>query len=103
MAAIARAGIGVILDEVFLDGGESQARLHESIRDLLVVWIGIRCDPDVAQARELVRGDRNPGMALDQSVRVHQGVHYDFVVDTTTRSPEECADDIVEYVTTHFS
>jgi chloramphenicol 3-O phosphotransferase len=103
VGAIARAGIGVIFDEVFLDGGESQARLAESIRDLRVVWVGVRCEPEVAQAREFERGDRNPGMAQDQSLRVHEGVRYDFVVDTTTRGPEECANDIAEYVTTHSS
>ena len=103
MAAIASAGIGVILDEVFLDGGESQARLAESIRGLTVVWVGVRCEPEVAQARELQRGDRVVGMALDQASRVHEGVRYDFIVDTTTRSPDECAKDVTEYVTTRFS
>ncbi len=102
MAAIATEGIGVILDEVFLDGGESQARLADSIRNLTVVWVGVQCDPEVARDREFQRGDRIHGMAVNQALRVHAGVCYDFVVDTTMRAPDECAKDVTEYVTTHF-
>jgi chloramphenicol 3-O phosphotransferase len=102
IAAIATAGIEVILDEVFLNGGESQARLADSLRKLTIVWVGVRCDPEVAQDRELQRGDRIHGMAVDQALRVHEGVCYDFVVDTTTRAPHECAKDITEYVTSQF-
>jgi chloramphenicol 3-O phosphotransferase len=102
VAAIATAGIGVILDEVFLEGRASQGRLAESMRGLTVVWVGVRCEPKVAGARELERGDRVRGMALHQAVRVHEGVRYDVVVDTTMRRPDECAKDITEYVTTHF-
>lgn len=102
MTAIATAGIGVILDEVFLGGAASQGRLAESFKDLTVVWIGVRCDPEVAEARELRRGDRVHGQARDQAHRVHEGVRYDFVVDTTTRAPDACAADIVEYVITRF-
>ena len=103
IAAIASAGIGVVLDEVFLDGGGSQARLAASTRDLTVVWVGVRCEPAVAEARELQRGDRVQGMARDQARRVHEGVRYDLVVDTTTRSPDDCARDITEFVSTRFS
>jgi chloramphenicol 3-O phosphotransferase len=102
MAGIVTEGIGVILDEVFLDGGESQGQLAESIKDLTVVWIGVRCEPEVAEARELRRGDRVHGQARDQALRVHEGVRYDFVVDTTLKAPNECAADITEYVTAHF-
>jgi chloramphenicol 3-O phosphotransferase len=92
----------VILDDVFLDGGESQGRLAESIQDLTVVWVGVRCEPGVAEARELRRGDRVQGQARDQALRVHEGVRYDLIVDTTVRSPKECATHITEYVTRHF-
>jgi chloramphenicol 3-O phosphotransferase len=102
IAAMATSGIGAILDEVFLDGGDSQARLAESIRNLTVVWVGVQCDSDVAQAREFQRGDRIHGMAVDQALRVHQRVSYDIVVDTTMRGPAECAQDLIDYITTHF-
>lgn len=102
IAAMATAGVGVILDEVLLDGGDSQARLLQSIGGLTVAWIGVRCDPDVAEARERQRGDRVRGMARDQAQRVHQGVSYDYVVDSSHRTPAACAADIVTYVTSQF-
>jgi chloramphenicol 3-O phosphotransferase len=95
LAAIARAGTGVIVDEVFLDGGESQARLQAALRGLAVVWVGVRCHPETAEARELRRPDRTKGMAKDQAERVHEGVSYDIVVDTTDTSSAECATLIV--------
>jgi len=102
MAAIANTGTGVIIDDVFLDGESSQALLAEAIEDLAVVWVGVRCDPDVAEAREIRRGDRIQGLARDQALRVHQGVRYDIIVDTTMSTPDGCAEAIIEYVTTHL-
>jgi chloramphenicol 3-O phosphotransferase len=91
LAAIARAGTGVIVDEVFLDGGVSQAGLQAALRGLAVVWVGVRCHPDTAEARELRRPDRIKGMAKDQAERVHKGVSYDIVVGTTDTSQADCA------------
>src|SRR5581483_11915687 len=53
VAAIARAGTGVIVDEVFLEGGWSQARLAAALDGMAVLWVGVRCEPDVAEGREL--------------------------------------------------
>jgi len=94
LAAIARAGTGVIVDEVFLEGGRSQARLRTALQGLAVLWVGVQCQPEVAEARELRRADRTPGMARDQAQRVHEGVSYDLVVDTTANSPAKCAEAI---------
>jgi chloramphenicol 3-O phosphotransferase len=91
LAAIARAGTSVIVDEVFLDGGNSQARLQAVLRGVRVIWVGVRCDPVIAEARELRRRDRTKGMARDQAERVHYGVSYDIVVDTTDTSTTQCA------------
>ena len=98
LAAIASAGMGIIVDDVFLDSGDSQARLQDALRRLAVIWVGVRCDPDVAEARELHRPDRFRGVARDQAERVHSGVHYDIVVDTTTTSSPDCASKIVERI-----
>jgi chloramphenicol 3-O phosphotransferase len=95
LATIAHAGTGVIVDEVFLDGGVSQARLQKALDGLAVVWIGVRCHPATAEARELQRQDRVKGLARDQAERVHEGVSYDIVVDTTDAAPDECATLIV--------
>jgi chloramphenicol 3-O phosphotransferase len=98
LAAMARAGTGVIVDEVFLEGGRSQARLAEALRGLSVLWVGVKCDAEVAEGRERQRGDRTHGMARDQSERVHADVTYDVVVDTTSTTASECAEAIATKV-----
>jgi chloramphenicol 3-O phosphotransferase len=95
LATIARAGTGVILDEVFLDAGDSQATLQKALRGLDVVWVAVRCDSEIAEARELQRGDRARGLAKYQAERVHAGVTYDIAVDTSDTSPEACAISII--------
>ena len=103
LAAMARAGTGLIIDEVFLGGGESQARLRIALKGLSVVWVGVQCQPAVAAARELQRADRNIGMARHQAERVHRGVEYDVVVDTSETAPDECAAAIVAWLADHDS
>jgi chloramphenicol 3-O phosphotransferase len=95
LAAIARAGTGVIIDEVFLDGGESQARLERCLDGLSVLWVAVDCDVAAATAREAARGDRPIGLVAQQALLVHVGVHYDTRVDTTTSSALDCARAIV--------
>jgi chloramphenicol 3-O phosphotransferase len=91
LAAIGRCGTGLILDEVFLGGAWSQERLAADMAGLAVVWVGVRCDPQVAAARERSRPDRVDGMARRQAVQVHEGVVYDLVVDTAAASAADCA------------
>ena len=99
-AAIGRCGTGLILDEVFLGGRSSQERLSSALAGLPVVWVGIRCDPGVAAAREHDRPDRVTGMARLQAARVHEGVVYDLVVDTTAASAADCAGTIASHLST---
>jgi chloramphenicol 3-O phosphotransferase len=98
VAAMARAGTGVIYDDVFLGGGGSQARLRLALEGLEVLWVGVRCDPGVAGAREAARADRVPGMAASQAEIVHLGVDYDLVVDTTSTSTMACAQLVLSHM-----
>ena len=98
LAAIARDDVGVIIDEVFLGGRESQDRLRSALSGLRVVWVGVRCDLEVAIAREVARPERTEGMASSQAMIVHEGVQYDLQVDTTTNTALECATTIADYV-----
>jgi chloramphenicol 3-O phosphotransferase len=98
LAAVARAGTGVIVDDVFLDGRESQDRLETALEGLSVFWVGVLCQPAVAEARELRRADRVRGMARQQVERVHDGVRYDLVVDTTETASAQCARTIVAHL-----
>ncbi|MET7641358.1 chloramphenicol phosphotransferase CPT [Streptomyces sp. NPDC005438] len=91
IAAMARAGARVVIDDVFLEGTVSQERLRARLGDLDVLWVGVRCAPETAAARELARGDRTPGMAASQAESVHRGVAYDVEVDTTRAESLDCA------------
>ena len=96
LSTIVESGVRLILDEVFLDGARSQDRLRESLMGRRVAWIGVTCDDDVALEREANRGDRVVGMYERQARRVHDGVSYDLVVDTTSRPSLEVARQIAE-------
>ncbi|HEY1626172.1 MAG TPA: hypothetical protein VGG16_20490 [Streptosporangiaceae bacterium] len=72
----------------------SQQRWREALGALPVLWVGVRCDGQVATGREIARGDRTPGMAAAQADTVHEGVDYDLEVDTAHAEALECARDI---------
>ena len=91
VAAMARAGARIIVDEAFLGGAASQRRWRQALDPLPVLWVGVRCEGAVAAGREIARGDRVIGMAASQAEVVHQGVVYDLQVDTTHTEALECA------------
>jgi chloramphenicol 3-O phosphotransferase len=91
IAAMARAGARIIIDDVFLGGAASQQRWQKALAGLSVLWVGVRCDSAVAAGREIARGDRTPGMAASQANVVHERVSYDLEVDTTHTEALVCA------------
>ncbi|MEV5388009.1 chloramphenicol phosphotransferase CPT [Streptomyces sp. NPDC052721] len=91
VAATARAGARIVVDDVFLGGAASQERWRKALAGLDVLWVGVRCDAEVAAAREIARGDRTQGMAAAQADLVHHGVSYDLEVDTTHTESLMCA------------
>jgi chloramphenicol 3-O phosphotransferase len=82
VAALARSGVDVLLDDVMLDGAVDQRRWGEALDDVEVCWVGVRCAPEIAAEREAERGDRPTGLARHQAMSVHEGVRYDLEVDT---------------------
>lgn len=91
IAATARAGARIIIDDVFLGGSASQQRWKDALGALPVLWVAVRCEPAVAERREGARADRPTGMAASQAEVVHNGVEYDFEVDTTHTEAMACA------------
>lgn len=93
---MARAGAKIIIDDVFLGGDHSQGRWRTALTGVGVLWVGVRCAPDIAEARERSRGDRTVGMARQQAALVHRNVAYDLEVDTGTQTPAEAATRIAQ-------
>lgn len=91
VAAMARAGARIVVDEVFLGGAGSQRRWQRALDGVSVLWVGVRCDAAEAARREATRADRVTGMAATQAELVHRGVTYDLEVDTTSTGATECA------------
>jgi chloramphenicol 3-O phosphotransferase len=55
VAAMARAGARVIVDEAFLGGTASQQRRQRALGTLQALWVGVRCDGAIAAGREIAR------------------------------------------------
>lgn len=94
LVAMAREGARIIVDEVFLRGGEAQLEWLTLLAGLPVLWVGVHCPAEVAEAREAARGDRIPGMATLQAQTVHKGMTYDVVVDSSAMTPQRAAAEI---------
>jgi chloramphenicol 3-O phosphotransferase len=87
VALWAHQGFNVIVDEVAFDA-EAAADWDVALSGLAVSWVGVYCDPDVAEARERARGDREPGLARGLSAVVHRHRLYDLEVDSTHEAPD---------------
>jgi chloramphenicol 3-O phosphotransferase len=98
LAVMARAGVGVIIDELFLDGSASQRRLGPYLAELNGLWVGVHCDPAVAAARAAARSNRHAGTAAAQAETVHRGVVYDLEVDTTNATSAACAEVVAQRI-----
>lgn len=92
VAALARAGNSLIIDEVLLDG-----RI-EAYRQALagIEWrlVALTAPLQVLLGRERQRGDRDIGLARWQHGRVLQGLEHDLVLDTSLATPDEIAEEI---------
>lgn len=89
---LADSGNNLIIDEVLFDENALKA-YAKHLKDRTVYYIGVFCDLEVMQEREVLRRDRCIGLSNDQIDRVHQGAlnSYDLKVDTTAISPFEAA------------
>ena len=94
VAAAARSGLNVIVDEVTMTQDEWddwQVRLD----GVEVTCVRVDLALDELERREASRGDRMPGHARYQVDIVHRFADYDLTVDTGALSPQEAAETIV--------
>lgn len=94
MAAMARAGMNLVIDEVLFEREFLDDYVRAFAR-LPVLFVGVRCPADVASTRERARGDRSLGAARVQSNLVHTHAPYDLEVDTSQLAPRQAAEVII--------
>lgn len=94
VAALARAGNSLIVDEVMW--GDEAADYRALLADFDLRFVGLFAPLDVLEAREKARGDRDLGLARWQVGRVHRGLDYDLEIDTAAATPEQAAARICE-------
>lgn len=93
-AAIANSGANLILDEVILTSDLRNDWLHV-LENLDVFWVGVHCDLEELERREIARGDRMTGQARGQFNIVHTDMTYNLEVDTTNTVSSACATQII--------
>ena len=69
--------------------------------DFPVLFVGLHCSLEELERRTHERGDRTIGMTRFLFDRVHNHGIYDFEVDSSTKSPLECAEEIKQFVATN--
>lgn len=90
VAHLASCGLNVIVDDV-CDGDNEMQIWRTVLQNYDCLLVGVFCDNDVLEQREQARGDRQRNTAIEQSARVHQGIKYDLIIDTTLHSAAQCA------------
>lgn len=93
VAALAKAGNNCLVDDVMLSATDQQSYL-DTCRNIPIDFVAIHAPLDILEERERKRGDRLIGLSRWQFPRVHQGIKYDFEIDTANKGPEEVAREI---------
>jgi chloramphenicol 3-O phosphotransferase len=94
VAAAARAGMDVIVDEALIGELEWEGWQRE-LRGLDVLWVRVTADPALMDQRERERGDRVIGLARVQRDVVHRFHEHDVTIDTGVLTTEEATDVIL--------
>ncbi|MHB8384282.1 MAG: phosphotransferase-like protein [Candidatus Binataceae bacterium] len=93
VATILEAGINVIADEVIW----SREWLIDAITTLhayKVYFVGVFVSPEEADRRHRLRGRDGAGWYRGSSRIAHRNAIYDLQIDTTSKSPRDCASEI---------
>lgn len=91
------AGCNIIVDHV-LQHEDWYKECIQLFKHKRAYFIGIHCPLHVINQREKKRGDRPIGMAEYQFNTIHGKNIYDYSIDTSVYTPEECAENILSYI-----
>ncbi len=97
IAAYAQAGNHLIVDYI-LYKDEYLDDLITSLKGQKVYWIGVFAPLDIIEKREKARGTSPVGHARSHYHSCHQNVPYDLELNTAESTPEELADEILNFL-----
>ncbi len=95
--AFANSGVGCIVDHVFQDE-TTYFDIAKKLKGHEVIYIGLHCPIDILETREKERGDRHIGTAKGQINKVHRHVEYSIEFNSNSLSPEECAEEVLNFI-----
>ena len=100
IVSFVRLGKNIIFDTVLLEIPEqprAYERLVEACEGIQLFNIHITCPIDECEKRNTARGDRRLGLSKWHSERMLE-IPYFFTIDTSNKSSEECAREILEQI-----
>lgn len=86
IAALAAQGCDLVVDDVMMQEADADA-YRALLTDVELRFVGLFAPLEVLEARELARGDRQPGLARWQFDRVHVGQRYELSIETSNSTP----------------
>lgn len=97
MRALLDSGFDLVIDEVLVLDKSYQDYL-ELFQDCRLFVVGIKPPVEIAEQREISRGDRVLGLARGLFEITHLGKVYDLEIDSSKHSPEESARQILDFI-----
>lgn len=102
LAVLIQKGYDLIIDEVLWQEDILMHYVDALCYANKVYIVKVICELMESERRESKRPDRFKGLARELYTKVYQqNIQYDFDIDTTTRSPERCAEQVLQYVELH--
>ena len=92
-------GKNVLIDGILVERDEIKPhyqQLMEILKENPLDIVEVYCPLDICRERNIARGDRYETQSDEQHELMAQNIKYSFRVDTSARSPEECAEMIVK-------
>lgn len=94
----AESKINIIIDEVILSDQTYQKYLN-TLSAYKIYFIGVDCDLEIMEEREILREDRVIGLSRAQYNIVHSKKYkYDLIINTSIKSPFANAKEILEFI-----
>lgn len=92
-------GKNVLIDGILVEREEIRPhyqQLMDILKDNPLDVVEVYCPLEICRQRNLARGDRYETQSEEQAALMAQSIRYTMQVDTSRRTPEECAQAIIE-------